>query len=141
MSNEKSLTRMEIVNLRLLKLGIREDDLTETFIRSGGKGGQNVNKVSTAVRLKHIPTGTYVKCMEARSQYLNRVRVREIFAEQLEEKKKKKRLAARAEYEKIRKQKAGRPKSIKKQILKDKRKKSMVKKNRSWKAGSDPDSW
>jgi hypothetical protein len=75
--------------------------------------------------------------MEERSQMLNRVRAREILAERLEKKREDIRLAARAESEKLRKQKAGRPKSIKRQILKEKRRNSQVKKDRSWRQGRD----
>jgi peptide chain release factor len=57
---------------RMALLGIREEDLEESFIRSSGKGGQHVNKTSTCVRIRHIPTGVEVKCMEDRSQSLNR---------------------------------------------------------------------
>jgi protein subunit release factor B len=53
-------------------LGIREQDIEEKFIRSSGHGGQNVNKTSTCVYLRHIPTGIEVKCMETRSQSINR---------------------------------------------------------------------
>jgi protein subunit release factor B len=53
-------------------LGIREQDIEEKFIRSSGHGGQNVNKTATCVYIKHIPTGTEVKCMETRSQSINR---------------------------------------------------------------------
>ena len=53
-------------------LGIREQDIEEKFIRSSGNGGQNVNKTSTCVYLRHIPTGIEVKCMETRSQSINR---------------------------------------------------------------------
>ena len=53
-------------------LGIREEDLEEKFIRSSGKGGQHVNKTSTCVWLKHLPSGIEVKCMEERSQSINR---------------------------------------------------------------------
>ena len=53
-------------------LGIREKDIEEKFVRSSGKGGQKVNKTSTCVYLKHIPTGVEVKCMQERSQSLNR---------------------------------------------------------------------
>jgi peptide chain release factor len=57
---------------RMAALGVREEDLEESFIRSSGKGGQHVNKTSTCVRIKHLPTGVEVKCMEDRSQALNR---------------------------------------------------------------------
>jgi protein subunit release factor B len=53
-------------------LGIKEEDIEERFIRSSGKGGQKVNKASTCVYLKHIPTGIEVKYMRERSQALNR---------------------------------------------------------------------
>ena len=69
---------------RMKSLGIREEDLEEKFIRSSGKGGQHVNKTSTAVWLKHLPTGVEVKCMEARSQSLNRFLARRELAERVE---------------------------------------------------------
>jgi peptide chain release factor len=53
-------------------LGIREKDIEEKFIRSSGRGGQKVNKTSSCVYLRHIPTGIEVKCMRERSQSLNR---------------------------------------------------------------------
>jgi protein subunit release factor B len=57
---------------RMEALGIREEDIEEKFIRSSGKGGQKVNKTSTCVYLKHIPTGIEVKFMRERNQSLNR---------------------------------------------------------------------
>ena len=57
---------------RMRRLGIREEDLEESFVRSSGAGGQHVNKTSTRVVLVHKPTGIMVKCQEARSQGLNR---------------------------------------------------------------------
>ncbi len=137
MGSNISSTRLDAANRRLLKLGIREEDLTEQFIHAGGKGGQNVNKVSTAVRLRCDRTGDEVKCMEERFQLMNRVRAREILAERLEKRQEISRLKARAEAEKLRKQKAGRPKAIKRQILQEKRKKSEVKKFRAWRHGGE----
>jgi protein subunit release factor B len=96
-----------------------------------------VNKVETAVRLVYKRESMDIKCMEERSQLLNRVRAREILAERIEKKREDARLAARAQAEKIRKQKAGRPKAIKRRILEDKRKKSRVKKDRKWRPGRD----
>jgi protein subunit release factor B len=64
-------------------LGIREDDIEERFIRSSGSGGQKVNKTSTCVYLKHIPTGTEVKCMRERSQSLNRFLARRELVEKI----------------------------------------------------------
>ena len=57
---------------RMEALGIYEKDIEEKFIRSSGSGGQKVNKTSTCVYLKHIPTGIEVKCMRERNQSLNR---------------------------------------------------------------------
>lgn len=69
---------------RMEALGIREEDLEEKFVRSSGKGGQHVNKSSTCVWLKHLPTGIEVKCMEERSQSLNRFLARRELAERIE---------------------------------------------------------
>jgi protein subunit release factor B len=68
---------------RMEELGIREEDLEENFIRSSGKGGQHVNKSSTCVRIRHIPTGIEVKCMEERSQSLNRFLARREIVEKV----------------------------------------------------------
>ena len=69
---------------RMEDLGIREKDIEEKFVRSSGKGGQNVNKTSTCVYLKHIPTGVEVKCMKDRSQSVNRFLARRELAEKIE---------------------------------------------------------
>lgn len=57
---------------RMEALGVREKDVEEKFVRSSGRGGQKVNKTSTCVYLKHLPTGFEVKCSRERSQSLNR---------------------------------------------------------------------
>ncbi len=69
---------------RMETLGIHEKDIEEKFIRSSGKGGQHVNKTSTCVYLRHIPTGIEVKCMEDRSQSVNRFLARRELAERIE---------------------------------------------------------
>lgn len=71
---------------RMLELGIREEDIKETFIRSGGSGGQNVNKTSTSVQIKHIPTGIVVKSQKGRTQGLNRFFARRALLKRVEEK-------------------------------------------------------
>lgn len=68
---------------RMEALGIREEELEEKFVRSSGKGGQHVNKTSTCVWLRHIPTGTEVKCMAERSQSVNRFLARRELVEKI----------------------------------------------------------
>jgi protein subunit release factor B len=69
---------------RMEVLGVREEDIEEKFIRSSGSGGQKVNKTSTCVYLRHIPTGIEVKCMKERSQSLNRFLARRDLVEKIE---------------------------------------------------------
>lgn len=68
---------------RMAALGVREEDLEEQFVRSSGKGGQHVNKSSTCVQLRHRPTGIEVKCMEGRSQSLNRFFARRLLLDRI----------------------------------------------------------
>jgi protein subunit release factor B len=102
-------------------LSIREEDITESFVRSGGKGGQKVNKTSTCVYLKHIPTGIEVKCQEERSQSLNRYRARKILVKKVEELIKGRESEERLRIEKIRRQKRKRSKRAKEKMLAEKK--------------------
>lgn len=63
---------------------ILETDLEEAFLKGSGPGGQKINKTSSAVQLKHRPTGIVVKCQETRSRALNRKFARDILAEKLD---------------------------------------------------------
>ncbi len=71
---------------KMKSLGIDERDLEEKFVRSSGRGGQKVNKTSTCVYLKHLPTGIEVKCMKDRSQSINRFLARRELVEKVEKK-------------------------------------------------------
>lgn len=100
---------------------IKESDLEEKFVRSPGKGGQNVNKVSSAVYLKHLPTGTEVKCHRERTQGLNRFLARRLLAEKIEETILGELSKKRQMIEKICNQKKKRSKRAKEKILRNKK--------------------
>ena len=116
---------------RLKAAGIRDSDLEETFARSAGPGGQNVNKVSTAVTLRHRPSDVSVTVQDSRSQATNRKLARERLLAVIERQEHERRASARAEREKTRRRNAPRPRAVKRRILESKRKRSTLKKLRS----------
>src|SRR5207247_7180611 len=97
---------------RMRRLGIREADLEETFARSSGPGGQHVNKVSTAVTLRHRPSGISVTVQDSRSQAVNRKLARERLLDAIEGAQEKRRAAEIAEREKARRRKSPRPATL-----------------------------
>lgn len=126
-----SKSKIEELDKKLLSLGINRDDIQEKFIRSSGKGGQNVNKVATCVYLKHIPTGTEVKCSKERSQLLNRFLALRLMAEKIEEKILHIKSEKIKKIEKIKRQKRKRSKRAKEKVLRDKKINSEKKKGRN----------
>jgi protein subunit release factor B len=122
---------------RLERLGVRDEDLEEQFVRSGGKGGQNVNKVSTCVVLVHLPSGTRIKCQQERSQGMNRYFARKLLADKLEAERLGRQSAQEQEFERIRRQKRRRSRRAKNRMLADKHARSTVKQGRGKVRGDD----
>ena len=116
---------------RMRKLEISETDLKETFARSSGPGGQNVNKVSTAVTLRHLPTGLSVTVQDSRSQALNRKLAWERLLDAIENAREEQRMAEVARREKERRTKSPRPAALKRKILESKRRRAELKKQRT----------
>lgn len=103
------------------RLGVQESDLEERFIRSSGPGGQNVNKVSTCVVLRHRLSGLEVRCQRERSQALNRFLARRILLARLEAERLGRLSEEAQRIAKLRRQKRKRSKRAKEKVLRLKR--------------------
>jgi len=115
---------------RLKRLGVKQTDVIEKFIRSGGPGGQKINKTSSAVYLKHLPTGLEVKMSRERSQALNRFLAWRLLTEKLAARILKIKTERQKKIAKIKRQKRRRSKRAKEKILKNKKIRSEKKRSR-----------
>lgn len=120
---EKVLT----LEKRMALIGVREEDIIESFIRSSGPGGQNVNKTATCVYLKHLPTGLEVKCQRQRSQLLNRSLARHILLSKIEHRLRQDSLQRQSVKAKVMRRNRQKPKGLKIKILEAKRRHSLKK--------------
>ena len=132
-----SAEKEEALHKRMCELKVSEGDIEETFVRSSGPGGQKVNKTSTCVFLRHIPTGLSVKCQRERSQSLNRFIARRLLLDKIERRNKGMASREKERIEKIRRQKRKRSKRAKEKMLENKRHTSEKKQLRSPVSESD----
>jgi peptide chain release factor len=122
--------KLEALYQQMDLLGIKEDDLIEKFILGSGKGGQKINKTSSCVYLKHIPSGFEVKCQQTRSREMNRFLARRELCAMIEEQKEGVKSARRQMIEKIRRQKRKRSKRAQEKVLSNKKQHSQKKQSR-----------
>ncbi len=127
-----SIGKERALKAKMDSLGIKETDLEEKFIRSSKPGGQNVNKTSSCVYIKHKPTGIEVKCQQERSQALNRFLARRILVNKIESLVLGRRAEAQRRIEKIRRQKRKRSRRAKEKMLRYKKMRSEKKKLRKF---------
>ncbi|MEI6152647.1 MAG: peptide chain release factor-like protein [Deltaproteobacteria bacterium] len=132
-----SQEKVSALQEKMERLGIKESDILERFVRSQGHGGQKVNKTSTCVYLKHLPTGIEVKCQQERSQSLNRFFARRILAEKIENIVLGEESEKQQQFEKIRRQKRKRSKRAKEKVLQLKHIQSSRKQARTYKPDSE----
>lgn len=109
---------------RMSRLGVRESDLEEAFVKSGGHGGQNVNKTSTCVVLVHRPTKLQVKCQATRHQGRNRELALRLLLDKIEKERARRIATERSKAEKVRRQTLKRSRSSKERMLAEKARRS-----------------
>jgi len=114
----------EYLRAHLLALGCDLAQVEESFIHSGGHGGQNVNKVATCVQLRYAPRNILLKMQEHRTQASNRLAAWKLLATQLQRMRDAADLARRAARELKRRQNAQRPRGVKKQFVELKRRRA-----------------
>lgn len=119
--------KFDELHQRMADLGVREEDLIEKFILGSGSGGQKINKTSSCVYLKHIPTGIEIKCQRERSREMNRYYARKELCERLEEKIEHKKSERQQMIEKIRRQKRRRSRRSKEKMLAGKKMRAQTK--------------
>ncbi len=112
---------------RMKNLGIAEDDLIEKFILGSGKGGQKINKTSSCVYVKHLPSGIEIKCQKDRSREMNRFYARRELCDQIEEKNCQEKSKKQQEIAKIRRQKKRRSRKAQEKMLAKKKQRSDIK--------------
>jgi protein subunit release factor B len=123
LSNDTKLRLAE----KMARLGLKEADLIEKFILGSGSGGQKINKTSSCVYLKHLPTGIEIKCQRERSRELNRYYARQELCDQLEERLFEEKSKKQQQIEKLRRQKRKRSKRAQEKVLKSKKDRSNIK--------------
>ena len=124
---EPAADRWQLIEARLRALGVRDEDLEEAFVRASGPGGQNVNKVSTCVVLRHRPTGVTIRCQTERSQAANRWLARRRLAERLEELRRRRDDERRAAVELRRRQRRRRSRAATNRMLEQKHRHARIK--------------
>lgn len=125
-----SLEKESQLARRMAALGVSEADIEENFVRSGGHGGQNVNKTATCVMLLHRPTQLRVKCQTTRQQGMNRFLARRMLLDKIEAQQTGRVAARRDEAERIRRQKRRRSRRAQNRMLADKAHQSSKKETR-----------
>lgn len=113
--------KIAALELRMEALGITAADLLEKFVRGSGAGGQKINKTSSCVFLKHLPTGLCIKCQLDRSREMNRFLAKRELCDQLESIREGKSIAKNQAIEKMRRTNRPRSHNSKKRTVADKR--------------------